>query len=657
MRGFKDFFFFKEKGKKDEDKVESKNKEFFFITRVVVLVTLIIVFPLLYCFYKELLDFHNFGKVAYILQIGKIGLILISLIALYMLILLYKAWIIKLWNFFKIKRIFRKFRSMIKSFTGWFFLAEKEHEGKFDKKHEKALNFIRLIVVILMVLFFYKLSNLINLKNLSKPTDAWIYAVFVAILYVLIVLYKAWIKKLWNFLKNDSIVHYVFLGLIPIGILILGFQLFHSNKPNLLLNPAVTQKENISNNAPTSEIKGKIDSQKEQEIIQQYDEIIDRLNGFYGVLFTAITVIAAILALTAWRGFKEMKEKLDKFKDFEEKVKFVKEKRELAEWAQNKFDNDEEKKIIISSAKLKLTEDEKTKFKEIEKSILDETTEDSWLKMLYAKRLFDKIKEIKNYDEEVNKTLEENYIRIKNVYNYIEKRDLLKDDSDIRFLIFNYEGQLYRWWYKYKKGGFQKKEIKSGKKESKGKDWIDWWKEGDYGDEKYKGLKLLKDALESYKIALKITKIRGADPEETLGNLAVVSIELSKFHKKDKAVICLKDAIWYLKNRNEDFNTFWDRARATYYLDCLNSDKRKREIKLQQEDDEIGIWLMKTVKKINTIKDKEFFIDTMYDELEEKIWEENGKGNKYVTGFPGNEEIIKNLEKELDKKNLVSNDS
>jgi hypothetical protein len=379
------------------------------------------------------------------------------------------------------------------------------------------------------------------------------------------------------------------------------------------------------------------------------------LSSFYSTLFTAIAIILGVMAIIGWRWIKELSEKLKRFEKIEEKVELLHKSRKLAEWAQNKFDKDEEMKTIISSASLKLGEDDKTKLKEIEKEILDVTTNDSWLKMLYAKNLLDKIKDI-NYDEEVNKTLEENYIRIKNVYNYIEKRDLLKEDSDIRFLIFNYEGQLYRWWYKYKKGGFQKKEIKSGKKDSKGGKWRAWWKEGDYGDDKYKGPELLRDALKSYKTALKITKIRGADPEETLGNLAVVSIELSKFHEKDEASKYLEKAISYLENRNEDFNTFWDRARANYYLDCLNSDQKKREIKLE-EDDAIGIWLMKTVKKINTIKDKDFFIDTMNDELEEKIWEEKGKGNKYVTGFPGNEEIIKNLEKELDKKNLVSNDS
>lgn len=481
-----------------------------------------------------------------------------------------------------------------KHFCDWFFLAEKEYNKseKFEEKYRIGLNIFRVIallsIICLSLFSFSWLMGLFDSQGESGGKNGWIFLT-IPVVYSLIVLFKEWIKELWKFLKKEPVVHYLFMGIIPAVLVFLGFQYFVFRQPVIIP-------------------EGQID-------------LVGRLTGFYSSLFTAVAIIAAIAALSVWHRSKDIKEKLDKFEKFEEKVNFIKEKKELAEWAQNKFDKDVEKKIITSTHS-DLTEEDKVKFREVEKSITDEATDDSWLKMLYAKQLFDSIRKNGNHDED-------EFIKIENIHNYIECRDLLKEDSDIRGYLFNYRGQLYRWWYKCMKKEFQNEKINRKKKQ-----WSDWWVKGEYGDEKkHNGIDLLNNACKHYKTALKISKKAGEKADETLGNLAVVLIELAKFGEEEDRKKHLEEAKIYLSEREEDFNTYWDRARVLYYFD---SDKNKDKIKTLLEQ---------AVEEIDNIEVKRFFIETLKSEAEEKL----SDGRK---GFPGSTPAIKRLKASLDKKNL-----
>jgi|GEM_PF-2217975 len=475
----------------------------------------------------------------------------------------------------------------MKDFSNWFLMAEKEQEEKFDEKYRKGLNSIRLVVVIVMVFFFSKLNGIFRFQDFLKPTDAWRYAIFVGFIYILIILYKAWIKRIWNFFQKDSIIHYIFLAIIPAIIIFYGYHSIYKGKTGF---------------SPT------IESKAPKEVAQEYDEIIDRLNGFYASLFTAIAVIGAILALGAWRTIKELKEKLEKFKEIENDVKFLKEKKNLAEWVQDKFEKDADKRIL-TSVSFDLKEEEEKKLKEIEKQIHKEIKDDSWLKLVYAKQWME--------EKQKNKlSKEDDFLKIENIFEYIEKMDLLKENSEIPQLSSHLKALMYWFWYEYKKFEFIRKHN-----DKDNIPWVEkWWKE-DEGDRKveYKRIELLEKAEKYYKKTLdQYKKNEEENVDETLGNLGVVLIELSKFKdKEDERKKCLENAFENLEKVIEKtFNTHWDKARVLYYLDP--KENKETIVKLGE----------KVERKIVNEADRKFFDDSIENEKKEI-------GLDGKRGFPG----------------------
>jgi hypothetical protein len=488
-----------------------------------------------------------------------------------------------------------------KDFLDWAFLAEKEYNEKFEQKHRKGVNIWRIVGLILIVVLAPLLRLLI--KVILDPKYYWklpdilcpiICAIPLGILlYAFIILYRECIRGLWDFLKKEPIVHYIFLGIIPAVLLFLGFQHF-----------VFTQKVLIP--------EGKVD-------------IVERLTGFFSALFAAITVVAAIIALSAWRSFKEMKEKLETFKEFEDKVKFIKEKKDLADWAQEKFDKDDDKGML-STISFELTEEEKAKLKKIEKSVLDDCTDDSWLKLIYAKQLMD-VEENNNFSEEGD------FVKVKNIFEYIEKRALLKEDSVIERRLYHLKGLMYWRWYKHKKSIFINKYLNKSEIPWSAK----WWKKDTVKGE-YKGIDLLKKSKEYYEKTLDTYKKKGDNnKDETLNNIAIVLIELSKFQKtKPKRKKHLDKAFGYLKDSiKEDYNTCWDKARVLYYIDSENNKNEIQEL------------LQKAVEDIDTKKGKKFFLEMTELEREEK-------GIHFDRGFPGkeNDEFFIELKKKLREKRL-----
>jgi hypothetical protein len=492
-------------------------------------------------------------------------------------------------------------KNVIKAFFDWFLMAEKEYGEKFEKKYNKGLNFTRIVGLILMIWNIPLLCQL--LTEMVKPIFFKAVITFI-LLYILIILYKAWIKKLWYFLQKDSIIHYIFLALIPAVIIFYGYQY-------------IVGKSSIQDNLA----KNKQIVQTDITLKNDYDEIIDRLNGFYASLFTAIAVIAAIIALGAWKTVKELREKLEKFKKIEDDVEFLRKKKDLAEWVQDKFEKDVDKKIL-SSITFDLTREEEKNLKEIKEQILRETTDDSWLKLVYAKELLK--------EKQKNKITEEDeFIKIENIFNFIENIDLLKEDSEIPELLYHMKALMYWIWYDNKKSDFIRKNGYPEKKLP----WVEnWWKEyeSESKDEnkdkskvenKYKRIELLKKSVVYYEKAIKIySKKKGINPDETLGNLSVVLIELSKFKNNDektKKREYLDQALDHLKKiKKETFNTHWDKARVLYYLD---SKKFKTQIvKL----------LDKAERESVEDKDKKFFKNGIENERKE-IYLDG------PSGFPG----------------------
>lgn len=432
-------------------------------------------------------------------------------------------------------------------------------------------------------LFFINDINLFfcNLNNWFKY---FISVVILIIVFLLIMLYEGLISKFWNFLKKDSIVHYIFLAAIPAIILFFGYQITKS-----------------PNHSPTYDLT-------------QYDEIIDRLNGFYSSLFTAIAVIAAILALGAWRTIKELREKLEKFKEVEGKVDFLHKKKDLAKWVQDLFDKNEEKPII-SSAELILSPEDKDKFEKIKERLIEDATDEGWLMIFYAKLL------MQNNHAKIKGN---NFEKVEKIYDFIEKRDLLKEDSDIKSTLFHLWGLLYSDWYNFKKKDYINKEIV----ENPDKKWDDWWSNNENDN-------LLKESKTYYEKSLEVRNSKNETSNETLGNLAIVLIELSKFQtQNEEKNNYLKEALTNLNQRKKDFNTNWDSARAKYYLDPkANVDEYKQLLILAAED-------------IDSIKVKKDFIDGIENEIKEK------NGRHYSNGFPGDESLIKMAKDILNKKTL-----
>jgi hypothetical protein len=367
---------------------------------------------------------------------------------------------------------------------------------------------------------------------------------------------------------------------------------------------------------------------------------IGALSSFYSMIFAFVAIFIGIAGFFSWRRIKELIEISKKFKDVEEDVKFLKKKSELAKWGQDLFDKDAEKKIISSTALPISTVEDKDKYKNVEEHIIDEATDDSWLKIVYAKKLMehaDKLgKSLKRFsNEKIDKNKKEkNFTEIKNTYkrvekifDFIENRNLFNHDSDVEMILHNLQGRMYWEWYKAEKLNFRTKSKEADQDGKEMKTWNEWWM-----DDQNQYV-LLKESVKKYRNALDIVDQKGDPADETLGNLALVLIEISKFIPKEteSKVNVLREAIKFLEKIEEkDYNTFWDHARALYYL---NENKDKIEKLL---DD--------TVKEIDNKKDRDFFFERLEAELNERI---DGKA-----GFPGDQATINELKKKLDDKNL-----
>ncbi len=312
---------------------------------------------------------------------------------------------------------------------------------------------------------------------------------------------------------------------------------------------------------------------KRSQQIQQYKResylTVSTLNAFYASLFTAIAVLITIVGLFAWKKISELSEKLTKLRKIEEKVNFLHQKKDDAAWVKNKFDENE---LNIASSKLNLNKEEKRRFIEMQKHLLSDITDNSWLEIILAKKFLE--------GKEYGKAFK--------LYDFIQKRDLLDSNSKIESVLYHLLGQLYTDYY------FQN--IK-GQKDDKINKIND-------ENEQITIKEHLNICIEYYKRSLKMRKEQQVANDETLGNLAVVLIEASKLESNsNEQATTIDQAISYLKeiiNQNKaTYNTYYDFARATY---------------LKGKTDDVVNYLVKSAEKVNSIKGKEHFYEFLDNE-------------------------------------------
>ena len=481
----------------------------------------------------------------------------------------------------------------------------------FCKSHGDLLRIFGVIIILsLSSIFYYLYINLFKNQSLLDPNNISRYFLLFTFFGFLLWCYFPWFKKAWNFLKTDAIVQYIFLALVPI-FLIAYLGLF--GQKHSILPPPEIESSSVSIAPPSS------DSERYDTLRVYYDETIDRLTGLYGTLFTAIAVIAALLGLAGWRSIKELNKKLEDFKKFESKVDFIREKKELAEWAQEKFDQDDEKKILTKLS-LSLSPEEEQKVKRIKENVLQEAHDDCWLKMVYVKQLL----------EDQNGDRERQFKQAETIYKSIRNKGLFNSHADGQAFLLHSMGLMYWEWYK---------ERKSEARNNASFEFNRWFGNGCYlnmdngGKERHT---YLENSLSRYREALEVLNRKEKNADETLGNLAVVMIEKSKFkmHKNESNLNMAEE--WLGKVRKGSFNTCWDRARINYYRNRLNG-SNTFDKKIEEE-------LLEAVDRINSSSDRNFFLEHLKLEMTEY---RNGKKE----GFPG-EEIFENIKAELDKKRL-----
>ena len=324
---------------------------------------------------------------------------------------------------------------------------------------------------------------------------------------------------------------------------------------------------------------------------QEESLTISSLNAFYGSLFTAFAVLAAILGLSVWRTrsnleekSKELERKIKELEEIGKQVEKLRKKKKLADWARDKFENND--KNDISSTQLYLSPDEKINMKTIKEFMIEEITDDSWLEIVLATDYVgDKKKKALNKAEKV--------------FKFIENRDLLDEDSNIEAVLYHMLGLVYK-------------------------------KQSEYNNETNKMGKL-QESKKYYEKALNCKENR----DETLGNLAVVLIELYNNEEVKKAKNKLKEvkesednsegikkaedklkevtkdkgkliaAIERLKSviilEKATYNTYYDLARAEF----LN----KEEFLRNEGDEKVRNYLYEAADLIDSIKDKRGFVD------------------------------------------------
>jgi len=303
------------------------------------------------------------------------------------------------------------------------------------------------------------------------------------------------------------------------------------------------------------------------------NDVINVLIGFYSSLFTAIAVIIGILAIIGWQWGKDLNEKLKRFEIVENKVNFLNKKEELSEWAKAKVD-----KLGLSTFELKkMDKEDKEKLKEIYDYVINDLTNCGWLELFLAHQF---MTEDKNYD------------KAESILKFIERRDLLEENSKIHSFIYHFLGQLN--WEKY-----------CTTKES-----INYFESKDEKllvpkpEERKLAIESLKESCKNYDKSIEYIKKRKEQKtheydDRSYANKAIVLIEQYKFYrcekKNNESNDRLEDVRTILEDiRKKDYNIYYDLARVYFYLnkqekteECLRDFKENIELCEKKEKYEL----------------------------------------------------------------------
>ncbi len=485
-------------------------------------------------------------------------------------------------------------------------------------------------------------------------------------------------KRSCQILKHTNIWEIVIIILIFMGIFYFGYFLWFIwgvGKESVKERIMTFNVETTFNNSDTGKVFLSKDQYEEMrqtlEEIQKYNDYnhennlsVSTLNNFYASLFTAIAVLIAIIALIGWRSYQkqfedyssrldvmredidkyfieiqeqerkmkednnnyinqikkqrtEMTEAIRKYLDLESKVDFLLKKKKHAEWVEKKFESKKTNSSNISF-KLNLNDDEDQKTLEnITDSVIAEHEETAWLEVIIAHEL---VSDPDSIDEEKLKDAEK-------IYQFNENRNLFKPNSAIEPYLYHFMGELYH-------TKFEKYQ------------------------QKYNEAQLVDILEKSREYYYKSLKLRGENDQiQARSNLAVVLIDLVKLkighlnnnqvdlnpESTKKEIGNLLDEaenhLSFVEDKNPDFNTYWDQARATYY-------KSMAKIMDERQSEDIQTLLKKSVKMITYKKEKDIFLNRLKEELSEL----DGRG------FPGNMELIQEIQGMLDDKALSERD-
>jgi len=403
---------------------------------------------------------------------------------------------------------------------------------------------------------------------------------------------------------------------------------------------------------------------------------VSNLSAFYAALFTVIAVIVAIVGVLGWRVIGDYKKDFEKHKQETEEVvkeargnikqyeeikrdvEFIHQKREHTQWIESKFkdiSNQNLESLILSSQK------DRERLKKIKDHVIQDIKDCSWLELIYA---FTQIDE-KNLDQ------------AEIILKYLECRVIL-DESYLETQMRHIKGQLY--WKKYQNYSDKYNFFMNNSGKPKPDENV------------YKqALECLKNAEDSYKILLDKEEAYGRNMnfDEARGNYAMVLIKKAKLNTTKKyfsdyykifaSLKSLQEDFLMLdksplneaktlinKNINKSFYHLWDLARIKYYTKlflkmekiyssrCNIKDKniKTRQIFLTRQDmKSISI----TLSDLNEIIDE--FVNNICsgEKIDEHLFYrqiEKEQREFCEKGFPGKEELIKRLKKEI--KQLVN---
>jgi hypothetical protein len=396
-------------------------------------------------------------------------------------------------------------------------------KNSIKKKIWNEMRLFLFITIFAFLFYCFLINKKCILKSFVSPINWWKWLGIILVVYILIRLYKEWIIKLWKFLKEDKIVHVIFFGLLPLGIIFFAYTIFFP-------------KVNIT-------VKNQVVSEVKARLVES-----GSLIGFYASLIAVIGVLITVAGRIIWKKMQEAHELTEKLKEVEEKINFLSKANALADWAKEKIDN-----LGLHTFKIEsYSPGDHNKLKEIERYMTQDLANMGWLELFWAHHIM---------------TEERDYEKVQNIREIVEKKlKLISKKEDIWAFFYHFGGQFN--WEKYR----------SYKQNSKYDFFCTNSETLKKPTEKARkhAISILNESLENYKNAIIYAGHAGQNSSQSdpsRANIGLVLIELSKFYyynNKEKFKAYLDEAEIKLEEVLEkDHNTYYGLARIHYYKENM----------------------------------------------------------------------------------------